>query len=133
MAYSDGEIAEALVRLAVNKYNFQETADQINVPVQTLRRWNKNVPKKGVAELLERAISRLLMAIPQNMSGHDWAVAMGILLDKWLLVEGKPNTRTETIFTALQEMPDDELDALIREFEEAANSIAASKNGKGET
>ena len=129
MAYSDVEIAEALVRLAVNKYNFQLTSDQLGIPKQTLRRWNKNVPKKGVQGLLERAISRLLMAIPADMSGHDWAVTLGILLDKWLLMQGKATSRIENLFGALEQIGDDELDQLISEFEQAA-SIEPSEDRK---
>lgn len=122
MAYSDGEVAEALVRLAVNKYDYKLTSDQIGIPVRTLRRWDKSVPKKGVHELLERAISRLLMSIPNNMSGQNWSIAVGILLDKLLLYEGKATSRVETLFGALEQIGDDELDKLIAEFEQAATS-----------
>ena len=132
MAYSDGEVAEALVRLAVNKYDYKLTSNQLNIPVRTLRRWDKNVPKKGVQDLLDRAISRLLMAIPADMSGHDWAVTLGILLDKWLLLQGKATSRVETLFGALEQIGDDELDQLIAEFEQAA-SVEPSEDRKEAT
>ena len=128
--YSDNQITESVIRLAVNKYDYELTSEQLGIPSRTLRRWDKDVTKKGVPELLERAIERMLTAIPANWSGHDWAIALGILMDKWLLLQGEPTTRTENIFTALQEIPEDELDALIREFEEAAKAVVASKNGK---
>jgi len=121
MAYSDGEVAEALVRLAVNKYDYQLTSDQIGIPIRTLRRWDKKVPKKGVHELLERAITRLLMSIPTDMTGQSWSVAVGILLDKLLLYEGKATSRVENLFGALEQIGDDELDQLIAEFEQAAS------------
>ena len=122
MAYSDGEVAEALVRLAVNKYDYKLTSDQPGIPARTLRRWDKRVPKKGIQDLLDRAISRLLMAVPADMSGHDWAITLGILLDKWLLLQGKATSRVETLFGALEQIGDDELDKLIAEFEQAATS-----------
>lgn len=130
MAYSDIEKAEALIMLAVDRYNFQKTADRFNVPVQTLRRWNKNVPKKGVRELLERAIQRLLMVIPENMTGQDWSVSLGILMDKWLLVQGMPTQRTENIETQINELKEDEYERVIAEAEaiirEAQGSAAHS-------
>ena len=128
--YSDNQITESVIRLAINKYDYELTSEQLGIPSRTLRRWDKDVIKKGVPELLERAIERMLASIPADWSGRDWAIALGILMDKWLLIQGEPTARTESIFTALQEIPEDELDALIREFEEAAKTIATSENGK---
>lgn len=125
MAYSDAEIAEALVKLAVNKYAFQITADEVGVPVQTLRRWNKKVPKKGVGDLLERAIQRLLMVIPDNMSGRDWAITLGILLDKWLLLQGEPTERTENLYNVFGALTDDERQAVIAEAQETIGRFSA--------
>lgn len=120
MAYSDQEIAEAMVKLAVNKYDFDKTAKDTGISVRTLRRWDKNAPKKGVSELLERAIERILMVIPENMSGKDWAVALGILLDKYQLLRGQPTSRVEAVMRYLESLPDEELDELERQFTEAA-------------
>ena len=126
MAYSDIEKAEAIIMLAVNKYNFQKTADDFGVPVQTLRRWNKNVPKKSVPELLERAIQRLLMVIPAEMKGSDWSVALGILMDKWLLVQGHATSRTAHINEQMEKLQDDEFDRVL---EEANNIIREAQGG----
>ena len=130
MAYDDAFVGEALVRLAQNKYDFDKTADQLSIPVQTLRRWNKKVPKKNTKALLERAIERMLINIPETWNGHDWAIAVGILLDKLLLYEGKATQRIEQVFGALSGIPDDELDALLREAEAAAHGdIVADREG----
>jgi len=134
MSYSDAEKAEALIRLATNRYDFARTAMETGLPKMTLRRWNKIVPKKGVADLLERAIERLLMSVPENMTGQDWSVSLGILLDKWLLVQGKATSRVENLFGALEKISDDELDRLIDEFTRAANSrVSATGEGPPET
>lgn len=117
MAYSDGEKAEALIRLAVNKYDYDLTAEQTGISAKQIRRWDKLVPKNGVADLLERAISRMLMAIPAEMRGNDWAIALGILLDKWLLIQGEPTSRTESIERRLGDLPASELDSVIAEAE----------------
>jgi len=132
MAYSDAFKTEVIIRLAVNKYNYQKTADQIGIPVRTIRNWEKKFPKKGVGELLDRAIERMLLVIPDTWTGTDWAIALGILIDKWLLMQGQPTSRTETIFTALEQMPDDELDEIIRQFEAAASGsdVADSRTSK---
>ena len=134
MAYSDTQASEALIRLAINKYDYKLTSKQVGIPERTLRRWDKNVTKKGVPELLERAIERMLMVIPETWHGQDWAIALGILIDKYQLMHGEPTARIENIFTAIQNLPDDELNDLINQFEQAANSgrVDAGENGEGE-
>jgi hypothetical protein len=117
MAYSDTEATEALIRLAVNKYDYKLTAEQTGIDEKTLRRWDKNATKKSVPELLERAIERLLMVIPSDMKGHDWSVTLGILLDKWLLIQGEPTNRTESLIRGLKDVTPDDRDAIIREAE----------------
>lgn len=126
--YSDAEITEALIKLAINKYNYEMTASDTGISVKTLRRWARMPQKKGVPELLERAIERMLMNIPTNWSGHDWAVALGILMDKWLLVQGKATSRTETIARRLG-VSVDELDDVLAE----ADRILAEAAGGGDT
>jgi hypothetical protein len=126
MAYSDGEIAEALIRLAINKYDFKTTSEQINVPAQTIRRWNRNVSKKSIPEMLDRAIVRMLSVIPDDMSGHDWSIALGILFDKWLLMQGEATSRHESINRTLDDLSRDEYDRVV---EEAERIIAEARNG----
>lgn len=133
MAYSDAEVAEALIRLAVNKYNFDKTAAETGYPPQTLRRWNKNVPKKGVGDLLERAIERMLMHIPTDWSGSNWAIAIGILMDKWLLMQGEPTSRTETIGREVAAMNPTEKDELIAEVRDIIARAKSRASGSGST
>lgn len=130
--YSDAQIGEALVLLAINKYDFAQTSEILNIPAGTLRRWDRDIPKKGVADLLDRAIERLLIQIPSDWKGKDWAAGLGILMDKWLLVQGKATNRSENIFGWLQEIPEDELDELIREIEDAAKHAGDTEGRKGQ-
>lgn len=113
MAYSDIEVTEAMVKLAVNKGDYDKTAKDTGVSERTLKRWAKMAPKKGVPELLERAIERMLMVIPSNMSGHDWAIALGILMDKWLLIQGEPTERKENIISDFKTLSEDERRAIV--------------------
>lgn len=135
MAYSDAFKTESIIRLATNKYDYQKTADQIGIPVRTLRNWEKSFPKKGVPELLERAIERMLMVIPKDMTGHDWAVAMGILMDKWLLLHGEPTQRTENIMQTFGELTEDERRAVVEEAQQIIAEFSTSgsfgSNGRG--
>ena len=130
MAYSENVKNEALIKLAINKYNYELTASDTGVPSRTLRRWDKNIQNvtKNIPELLERVIQRLLMVIPPDMTAHDWMIALGILIDKWQLIRGEPTSRTESrsesrieaVFTLLQSMTDDELNTLQAEFQAVA-------------
>jgi hypothetical protein len=131
--YSDAFRNEAMIKLAINKFNYDKTAKDLgDVTPRTLRNWEKNFVKNGVPELLERAIKRMLMIIPSNMRGDDWAIAIGILMDKWLLMQGQATSRTETILSTLSSIPNDELDSLIAEFESAARDVVTSENGEVE-
>jgi len=126
--YSESEIAEAMVLLAVNKYDYKKTADTLGISDRTLRRWDKDATKKGVPELLERAIERMLMVIPDKMSGNEWSISLGILIDKWLLMQGAATSRTESIVTTLQEMQDDEFDRVLEEAEQIIESARGGSN-----
>lgn len=125
MAYSDAFRTEALVRLAVNKFDYDKTAEQMGVTVKTLRAWEQKYPKKTVPELLERAIERMLMNIPSDWRGNDWAVAMGILMDKWLLTQGKATARTDaTVTNILESIPEDDRERVIEEAERILSEAA---------
>ena len=112
--YSDHEKAEAIIRLAVNKYDYKKTAEQSNISERTLRRWDKVAIKKGVPDLLERAIQRL-----------------GILMDKWLLLQGEPTERTENLLKTFGALTDDERQAVIHEAQEIIGNIGTSGDFSG--
>ena len=130
--YSDMFVQEAMIKLAINKYNYDKTAEDLGeVTPRTLRNWEKDFVKKGIPELLERSIERMLMVIPQDMKARDWAISLGILMDKWLLAQGMATSRTENLFQSLNDMPDEELNELVRQFEEhAITRNAESGTGK---
>ena len=140
MAYSDAEKAEGLILLAVNFYDFEKTAADLGIADSTLRAWDKKsleiAQKKDrfdTLDLLERAIQRLLMKIPEPKNLQEWGIAMGILLDKKALFSGMPTSRTENISTRIEEMNDSERDAVIAEaeaiFAEAASGSRDNGNG----
>lgn len=114
--YSDAETAEALIALAVNRFNFKKTARQLSIPEQTLRNWSaSNVgAKKGVPELLERALERCLMRVDE-VGSSDLPVLIGILMDKWLLSQGESTTRTENITRVVDALTDDQRHELYAE------------------
>lgn len=123
--YTDGEQSEAMIRLAINRYDYYTTSNQTGISVKTLRRWDKDAPKKSVADLLDRAIERMLSVIPQNMTGNEWAIALGILLDKWLILQGEPTSRNENINTQLDNLDADEYERVVAEAE---TIIASAKS-----
>lgn len=134
MAYSDAFVTEALIRLAINKYDYAKTAEQLQIPERTLRRWenDENVLKKSVPDLLDRAIERMLMVIPDKWNGHDWAVSLGILLDKYLLLQGEPTNRTENLIRGLKDVSQDDRDAVIKEAERILAKAASGGVDSGE-
>lgn len=133
MAYSENFKGEAMIKLAVNKYNYAMTASDLGIPEMTLRRWDKNVRNvtKNIPELLERAIQRMLMVIPADMSAHDWSIAVGILFDKWLLVQGKATSRTETVARRFGNLNEDELDDVLAEADRILEEVAGGSADQG--
>jgi hypothetical protein len=135
MAHSDAEVGEALIRLAANKYDFAKTAKEVGVAVSTLRVWTNSRPKKGVLELLDRALERCLMRVDE-VPAKELPVLMGILFDKWLLTQGEPTSRTETIAREVANLTPTEQDAVIAEaraiIAEARSRRVAAGNGQSE-
>lgn len=135
MAYSDIEKAETIIKLAINKYDFRKTEEDTGIPSRTIKRWLKASPKKDVAALLDRAIERMLMVIPDKWNGRDWAIALGILIDKWLLLQGEPTARSESIIRGWQELTDEQRNEVINEanriLSEAIGGRVDTGDGKG--
>ena len=127
--YTDAERAEALIKLAVNKHNIRQTAKELDIPVSTLRRWATTGTKKGVFPLLERAIERMLMVIPEKWSGNEWAIALGILIDKFQLMQGEPTSRTEQLFKTYEALTEDERAYVSAEARRLIEEVGSGNTG----
>jgi hypothetical protein len=130
MAYSDAEKAEAIIRLTINKFDYPKTSRELGIAKPTLRRWNKNVPKQGVVELLERAVQHLLMAIPEKLEGNEWAFTVGTLIDKYLLAQGKPTARIDKTVRTLG-LSQDEFDDVLAEANRIIEAAAGGSDPQG--
>jgi len=129
--YSDAFKTEAVIRLAVNRYDYDKTAEQTGVAAKTLRVWEKDVPKKGIPEMLERAVERMLMVIPSDMKAKDWGITLGILMDKWLLMQGEPTQRTENVISQFQALSDRERSEVISDAERILAGLSSNGSGPG--
>lgn len=121
--HSDFERAAGIILLGVNKQNYEKTAEMLGVSEQTIRNWEKESLTKNLAipMMLEMTIKKLLEMMPTTWSGNSWAVAFGILMDKWLLVNGQPTQRTETFIGDLDNLSDREKEDVLREAERIIN------------
>ena len=126
VVYEPSERAEAIVRLALNKYDYDKTAKELNINPKTLRRWEKNVPALGIEEYLERAISQLLLHIPTQWTGRDWGIAIGILMDKWLLIQGAPTSRTESVVKSFETLEEEERKAVVERARQIIAGLSES-------
>jgi hypothetical protein len=138
MAYAESEQAEALLKLALNKYDFDLTSEELGISKRTLRRWDKIAPKKRVRWHLERALIHILAHVPDPMPGKDWALAVGILTDKIMLFEGMPTERIENIINKLADTEGNEFDGILEEAErilegEYSSSEVDHEDSPGET
>lgn len=133
--YSDFERAAGVLLLATNKQNYTLTADMLGVSEQTIRNWEKESLSKNVAipVMLEMAIKKLLEMMPDKWSGNSWAVAFGIMMDKWLLVNGQPTQRTETLFSELDNLPEEEKNNVVREAERIITDAISRRSDNSKT
>lgn len=128
MAHSREEKELAVFRLLINKYDYAKTAEQTGISMASLRRWQKELPKLTTPEVLERTINSILANVPEKWTGRDWAIAIGILMDKYLLLKGQPTSRVESIMSALENMPPEELSELEKQFVDAATGSDPNKD-----
>lgn len=138
MAYSDAKKTQAIILLATTGYDFEKVSNKMGIPEITLRRWGelqKNIDseindrKKSlpIPDMLEEAIKELLSMMPREWSGNSWGVAFGILVDKWLLMQGESTERKETILRGIENVEPEHRDEVIRE----AERILAEASGGG--
>lgn len=123
--YTDIEIHQFLTLLAFNKFNYSKTSELTGVPRNTLRRWNNSDVKKEIPEILDATIRELLAKLPQTIPTKDFGIIAGILLDKWLIIQGMPTARNESVIGRLGDMDEHELDRIIREAEEIISEASS--------
>lgn len=128
MAYSEAQITETLITLALCKYDYKLAAERTGIAPKTIQRWNEDRRPKTIPELLERAIAEILMRVPENWDGRDWAVAIGILMDKWLLLQGEATERTETLVREIETLTEAEKIELYNEARRILDETARSRH-----
>lgn len=106
-------------------------APQLAIPPEDLERWFNNPSDIEVPEILQAAILWVLTHAPTDFDPRQWAIAMGVLLDKWLLINNKPTQRLEQILTGMlpSETSREEIDAIIREAQTIIRESAADSGG----
>lgn len=127
MAYTEAFRTEALVRLAINQNDYDKTAEELGVAVMSLHNWERQMARMTIPELLDRAIEKLLANVPTTMPAKEWAIAIGILFDKFLLLQGEPTSRSETLLRSLGVDDPGEFADVIRE----AEAILAARDSGG--
>jgi hypothetical protein len=135
--HSEYEQAAGLILLATNGNDYEATAKQLGIHVDTLYKWQKNSSskKEALPILLEEAIKKMLEMMPDKWTGNSWAIAFGIMMDKWLLVNGQPTARTETMFSEIDNLSETEKESVLAEAERIirqANSGGPNSQEAGE-
>lgn len=115
--YSDDDRANALAALAANGGNVRRTSRQLGIPAVTLRSWRDGeraaIPsesvdskKKALSEQLEgiarQLLDRLTVEKIDDCSLRELMTAVGIAVDKMLLLRGQA-----TVITDNTNRPDD--------------------------
>lgn len=96
-------------------------------------RWYQENADVTVPEMLEAAIKWTLQHAPTNFDPRQWAIAMGVLMDKWLLINNKPTQRLESILSGVlpEGMTQKDVDAVIREAQSILDAGQTAGGGVG--
>lgn len=129
--FTEMERSAAITMLAVSGYDFTGTAEKIGVSIGTLKSWNKDDRNnRSIPSMIEGAIKQLLNSMPTEWTGNTWAVALGILMDKWLLLRGDPTVRSESIIHSIIDgmpgMTEDDKAEIVRQAEYILEESKAS-------
>jgi len=135
--HDEFERMAGVILLAKNGNDATKTAEQLGIHESTLFRWvaESESKKEAIPILLENAIRKLLEMMPDKWTGNTWAVAFGILMDKWLLVNGQPTQRTEntTMISELDNLSDKEKDSVLAEAERIIREAVSGRPDNHET
>jgi len=134
--YTDEFRANAVLMLEAAGYPDSDgalarTSRHLQVPHSTLRRWYWKTQNPPPSEMVQKKKIDLRAAIREEIEGildymgyaredadyRALGTVFGIMVDKLQLLSGEPTARTETITRWLDELPQDEYDAVIAEAE----------------
>lgn len=145
MAYSNAVKAEALVRLAATGNDYDGVAKEMGIGRRTLVRWSmasvKNgaemASKKGaisVIDLVAAALEKVLAAVPDDLPGVAWATTVGILVDKWLVLQGlnQPAAEWQAFAMRVRGLGDEQYWRVLREAERLFGDIVAGVGDEGD-
>lgn len=105
--YADAYKSAVITLLIKNRLNFRKTSDQTGLDISTLKVWMNEERENGfnIREELENTAYLLLSEVPEMKNGRDWATALGIVLDKLIILYGlknkTENNTTNNIFNVL--------------------------------
>jgi len=135
MAYTEAEKTKALTLLYANGYNYEKTAEITGITKMTLYNWEKEggIQKKGIPEMLEDAIIAMLSMMPDKWNGNSWSVALGIMMDKYLLMRGEATSRSETVTTKIQGLAESMEPEMREQILAEATKIIENASAKKET
>ena len=128
MTYSIETQAQAMALLALNQNDWEKTSEITGVAARTLQRWSekltspdkigvKTLRSSELGQILSDTLTQVIQNPPASFTEKGWGITVGILVDKLLLLEGKPTERIENISKQLGHITDEQLDIIEAEFE----------------
>lgn len=124
--YTPEQKAEALVVLDAHEGNAKRTATTVDIPRSTVQYWKQHENSNEVMELkaqksaaladslldLAGAIVRVIPSRLEDAPVEKLATALGITIDKWLLITGQSTSRNEHTIN-YPPLPTDRLDDIL--------------------
>ena len=125
--YSEAQITEALVTLALCKYDYKAAADKTGISAKQLQNWNESKRPKTVPEMLEYTIKQVLIRVPETFDSRDWGIVLGILLDKWMVLRGAVAEDGELLTEEMKLLAEGEKRDLIAEARRILTEATSSR------
>ena len=133
--HDDFTKAAAMIFLGTVGNNYELTAQQFGVTPETIHNWEKVslAKKEALPELIESTLRKLIEMMPKEWTGNTWAIAFGILMDKWLLVHNMPTERKESLFADLTEQLEPNTRENVINYAEDIIKDAMERRGREQT
>ena len=113
-SFTNEEKQEALFLLSMMKYDYGKASDILEVPVSLLQEWVRTIDlRRPILLHLETTLEAMLRSVPENWAGADWAKALELLLDKYIVMVGGPTSITEVRSTESSTLNEKELDDIL--------------------
>jgi len=122
--FSQGEIVQFMLHLALHEYNYSTTSAEYGVPIRYLKYWSNSADiERPIGPLIERAIEKLLLKVPAHEFPREWADSLTALIKQWVVIQEQMYKRTELLLGMSTDINLSQLTRVVNVAERMATDV----------